>query len=88
MRIPLLKRLNSVKPSDCLDIDGNKSILTDWKNPDTQENDTEKKEMNKSCIIFSSKLKNEPIFNKVTLPLQIITNLGFEKNTDINGLCM
>ena len=45
MRIPLLKRLNSVKPSDCLDIDGNKSILTDWKNPDTQENDTEKKEM-------------------------------------------
>ena len=48
MRIPLLKRLNSVKPSDCLDIDGNKSILTDWKNPDIQENDTEKeKEINK-----------------------------------------
>ena len=51
MRIPLLKRLNSVKPSDCLDIDGNKSILTDWKNPDTQENDTEK-EMNKVLLMF------------------------------------
>ena len=44
-------------PSDCLDIEGNKSILTKWWKPEQQEETTEKERNNKKLNDVTLKLK-------------------------------
>ena len=46
-------------PSDCLDIEGNKSILTKWWKPEQQEETTEKERNNKTLKL---ELRNSEIF--------------------------
>ena len=84
-------RMKLASPSDCLDIEGNKSILTKWWKPEQQEETTGKERNNKKINDVTLKLEIrirggvKRWQNSVHVVVEYITFKIFSANCSSNG---